>query len=137
MANSYTKQLAEWVRQRGQPARYETNRAAFLSVKEDVRAALEQGWPVKTIWAHLVEQKRIGIGYDMFLVYVKRHLRPAGEPASTSKTGNSDPYPGRGQPSPNKGRQSRPTGRDASAEKGQDRLPGFTFNAAPNREELI
>jgi hypothetical protein len=137
MANSYTKQLADWVRQRSEPRRYEANRAAFLGVKEDVRSALEQGWPVKTIWAHLVAQKRIGIGYDMFLIYVKRHVRPAEENAATSTNSKSGRPPGPGHPAANQGREGRPTAREPSVLDGEDRLPGFTFNAAPNREELI
>jgi hypothetical protein len=137
MANSYTKQLTEWVRQRREPRSYEQNRAAFLGVKEDVRAALEQGWPVKTIWAHLVAQKRIGIGYDMFLIYVKRHARPAEENAATGRSSKSGRPPGPGQPAANKDRQVRPKEREPSLPGGQEQLPGFTFNAAPNREELI
>jgi hypothetical protein len=137
MANSYTKQLAEWVRQRSEPRRYEANRAAFLGVKEDVRAALEQGWTVKTIWAHLVAQKRVGIGYDMFLIYVNRHLRPAAENATTGTNSKCGRPAGPGRPAATKGREGRAAGREPSVLDGEDRLPGFTFNAAPNREELI
>jgi hypothetical protein len=137
MAKSYNEELAEWVRQRTRSARHEKNRVAFLSVKEDVREALEQGWPVKTIWAHMVEQKRIGFGYDAFLVYVKRHVRPAAEPVAARRTRGprAPPLTSAGRPSaPTENKTSRPPVQGPPV---QDHLPGFTFNAAPNREELI
>ncbi|MFC5461009.1 TraK family protein, partial [Massilia niabensis] len=86
MAKSYTKQLTEWVRQTRHSARRNRNRVAFTAVKNDVREALEEGWPVKTIWAHMVEQKRIECGYDTFLVYVKRHMATATEPPGASRS---------------------------------------------------
>ena len=133
MAKSYNEQLAEWIRQRTQSARHEKNRVAFLSVKDDVREAIEQGWPVKTIWTHMVEQKRIGFGYDTFLVYVKRHVRPAAEPAVARKSKVPHPPPlTRAGPHSDGSAESRTPNAPA-----QDQLPGFTFNAAPNREELI
>jgi hypothetical protein len=138
MAKSYNEQLAEWVRQRAQSGRHEKNHVAFLSVKEDVREALEQGWPVKTIWAHMVEQKRIGFGYDTFLIYVKRHVRPAAESAVRRRTKEprAPPVAPANPPAPGSAK-SRASRVPVQAQPGQDQLPGFTFNAAPNREELI
>lgn len=133
MAKSYNEQLAEWVRTRTHSARHDKNRVAFLGVKEDVREALEQGWPVKTIWAHMVEQKRIGFGYDTFLVYVKRHVRPAAEPvaARRNKAPRAPHLAPSGRPPPDS------TESKTLRAPVQDQQPGFTFNAAPNREELI
>jgi hypothetical protein len=138
MAKSYSEQLAEWVKQRTESARHDRNLVAFLSVRDDVREALDQGWPVKTIWAHMVEQKRIGFGYDTFLIYVKRHVRPAAEPGVKRRTEGSraPPVAPANPPAPGsaKGRAPRAL---VQAQPDQDQLPGFTFNAAPNREELI
>ncbi|MFS2024881.1 TraK family protein [Massilia sp. CT11-137] len=138
MAKSYNEELAEWVRQRARSARHEKNRVAFLSVKEDVREALEQGWPVKTIWTHMVEQKRIGFSYDAFLVYVKRHVRSAAEPAvaRTFQAPRASPVTPAGGP-PASSIESRTPQAPVHAQPVQDQLTGFTFHAAPNREELI
>lgn len=138
MAKSYNEELAEWVRQRARSARHEKNRVAFLSVKEDVREALEQGWPVKTIWMHMVEQKRIGFSYDAFLVYVKRHVRSAAEPAvaRTTQVPRASPAPSAGRPHAGS-IDSRTPQAPGHAQPVQDQLSGFTFTAAPNREELI
>ncbi|NIA56978.1 TraK family protein [Massilia sp. TW-1] len=137
MAKSYNEELAEWVRQRARSARHEKNRVAFLGVKEDVKEALEQGWPVKTIWTHMVEQKRIAFSYDAFLVYVKRHVRPA-EPAFVRKTQGPRALlvTPAGQRPPGS-IESRASQASVHAQPVQDQLSGFTFNAAPNREELI
>jgi hypothetical protein len=138
MANSYNDELAEWVRQRIRSARHEKNRVAFLSVKEDVREALNQGWPVKTIWTHMVEQKRIGFSYDAFLVYVKRHVRSTAEPAVARKTQGPRVPPGAPTCRPVLGSiENRTPQGPVHAQPVQDQLSGFTFNAAPNREELI
>jgi hypothetical protein len=137
MAKSYNEELAEWVRQRARSARHEKNRVAFLGVKEDVKDALEQGWPVKTIWTHMVEQKRIAFSYDAFLVYVKRHVRPA-EPAFVRRTqGPRTPLVTPAGRLPASSIDSRTPQAPVHALPIQDQLSGFTFNAAPNREELI
>jgi len=138
MAKSYNEQLAEWVRQRTQSARHDKNLVAFLGVKEDLREALDQGWPVKTIWAHMVEQKRIGFGYDTFLTYVKRHVRPATESAVRRRAeGSRAPPEAPAHPPAPGSAKSRTPRASVQVQPGQDQLPGFTFNAAPNREELI
>ena len=138
MARSYNEQLTEWVRQRTRSARHDRNLVAFLGVKEDVREALEQGWPVKTIWAHMVEQKRIGFGYDTFLNYVKRHDRPAAQLAvrRTTEAPRAPPVEPANPPVPGS-TKSRTPHTPVQVQPGHDQLPGFTFNAAPNREELI
>lgn len=137
MAKSYNEQLTEWVRQRTQSARHDRNRVAFLAVKEDVREALDQGWPVKTIWAHMIEQQRIGFGYDTFLVYVKRYVRPAAEPAARRTRRPRAPRLGPGNLLPPGPTESETAHASVHAPPVEDKLPGFTFNAAPNREELI
>jgi hypothetical protein len=136
MAKPYNEQLAEWVRQRTQSARRDRNRVAFLAVKEDVREALDEGWPVKTIWAHMTEQQRIGFGYDTFLVYVKRYLRPAAEPtARRTRRPGAPPLAAKNPPPPE--RTLSETAHAPVHAPVEDKLPVFTFNAAPNREELI
>jgi hypothetical protein len=138
MAKSYTEQLTEWVRQRGQTARPDRNRVAFLAVKNDVREALEEGWPVKTIWSHMVEQKRIGFGYDTFLVYVKRHVNDAIKPSgvSGSRRHSVRPLSPEARPSRQRKAEASPCRPDQMPHE-PEQMSGFTFNAAPNREELI
>jgi hypothetical protein len=126
MAKSYSEQLAEWVKQRPQRARRDKNLVAFLAVKDDVAEAMDQGWPAKTIWAHMREQARLAFSYDTFLNYLKRYLR---QPVDRLPTATPAPRPIRGPPGPGSGREPPPHAHDP--------LAGFTFNAAPNKEELI
>src|SRR5574340_1840461 len=64
MAKSYTEELADWVSQRTTPRpRQDKNVVAFLAVKGDVKAALDAGYSMKTIWAHLHATGRIEYRY--------------------------------------------------------------------------
>jgi len=139
MAKSYTEQLAEWVKRRPAPTRRDKNLVAFLAVRDDVRDALDEGYAVKTVWAHMHESKRIEFGYDTFLNYVNRHLRPAEQqPAIASNqvataptsppNANAPKDPGKPAPQPSPPRPAAPVAGD---------LGGFSFNPAPNIEELM
>lgn len=76
MAKSYPDQLAEWIRKREASGR-DKNLVAFHAVKDDVKTAMDAGYAVKTIWAHMSETKRVGFGYETFLGYVHRLLKPS------------------------------------------------------------
>lgn len=138
MAKSYTRQLKEWVGRARRPTKPDRNRVAFMAVKYDVREALEEGWPLKTIWAHMVEQKRIEFAYETFLVYVKRHVKSTTEPSGTNTASR------RRARSIDSGAQASgqpkadvvPTGSDQRL-PGPEPMSGFTFTAAPKREDLI
>jgi IS30 family transposase len=126
MAKSYSEQLAEWVKQRPQRARRDKNLVAFLAVKGDVTEAVEQGWAAKTIWAHMREQKRVAFSYDTFLNYIKKYVR---QPAVQSPPRTAAPPPAQAAPRP---QSVRAPPSDTNGQKA-----GFTFHAAPNKEELI
>ena len=76
MAKRYTEELAGWVRERpsARPCQ-DRNIVAFLAVKADVKAALEAGYAMKTIWAHLTATGRIACRYETFTLHVKRYIR--------------------------------------------------------------
>ena len=48
------------------------NLAAFLAVRLDVKEALDDGWPVKTIWETLHDEGKITVSYQAFRGYVNR-----------------------------------------------------------------
>lgn len=117
MGKNYPDQLGDWVKQRTATAR-DRNLVAFLAVHDDVRAALDAGYTVKTIWSNLHESKRIAVGYTAFLRYVKKFIKQA----SSDQGLHSLP-----QPLPTTPRStSKP-----------DKPPGFSFNPTPNKEELL
>ena len=67
------KSLTELLAARGkQRTRAGKNLASFLVEKEEILAALSDGWPVKEIWNTLLEAKRITMSYQTFLRYVSK-----------------------------------------------------------------
>jgi hypothetical protein len=130
MAKSYSQELAEWVQ--GRPStRHARNHVAFLAVRDDVQQALDAGYARKTIWSNLMEHGRIDFGYDIFLRYVRLLcVRPEkarkGVPLTSRQTASKQVL----SPQPIwQADRTQPT-RDGG-------LPGFVFNPAPNKEELI
>jgi hypothetical protein len=119
MGKNYPDQLGDWVRQRAATTR-DKNLVAFLAVRDDVRAALDAGYAVKTIWSNLHESKRISVSYTAFLHYVRKFLsQPAGAtdmqpvaPAAVDET------------------TFRHIDKPAKA-------AGFVFNPTPKKEELL
>lgn len=49
------------------------NRAVFLGLRPEIRQAINDGWPIRTIWKTLHEEGTVTFGYDSFLRYT-RHL---------------------------------------------------------------
>ena len=74
MTKAYPEQLGEWIDRRPTSPRNKKF-VAFLALREEIQAALDDGYFVKTIWENLYETKRTELGYQMFLHYVNRYLR--------------------------------------------------------------
>lgn len=49
------------------------NLSAFLSLRPQINKAIKDGWSIKFIWETLHKDKKIHIGYRMFLRMVKQH----------------------------------------------------------------
>ncbi len=131
MIKNYPDHLAEWIKRRTS-SRREKNLAAFLAVSDDVRAALNAGYAVKTVWANMRECERIEIGYEVFLHYVNRVIRhPQADQISASTTDDL-PQPGETNHK-TRGTIATPA---TPTTKPADPL-GFKFDATPNREELL
>jgi hypothetical protein len=47
-------------------------RAAFLAVRDDVRQALDEGWPLHAIWLALQREQRISFSYQTFCRFVNQ-----------------------------------------------------------------
>lgn len=115
MGNRYSEQLAEWVKQK-QSRKRDKNLVSYLAVKTDVQEAIADGYAAKTIWAHLVETKRIAFGYDTFLNYTKRQLRSQTKEESC--------------------KTEKPMLKNKQTTEAKPQ-PGFSFNSVPNKEDLL
>lgn len=133
MTENYPELLGEWLKRRA-TTRRQRYLVEFLAVRDDVKAAVEAGYPVMRIWEYMVEAGQIGCGYQTFLNYVNRHVRrdcsvqaPTTPPATMARK-NVEKTP-----------RSRETKHQekSSQVRAPDAIPGFTFNSDPRKEDLI
>ena len=68
-------------------------RVDFLNHKDQIQEAFNNGYSVKTIWSELLLNKRIKIGYKMFLIYFREYLenetkKPTAKRTEIAKSAN-------------------------------------------------
>ena len=77
MTKNYTETLSEWVKKRETSrTKRDIQKIAFLAVRADVKAAIEAGYSLKTIWEHMTETGKITYRYETFLKHVNRQCKP-------------------------------------------------------------
>jgi hypothetical protein len=130
MAENFSNQLAQWVEQRGLQ-RSDKNLVAFMTVRDDVKLAIDAGYAVKTVWANLRETGRIDLGYKTFLNYVRRCLGPSPEPAAANPVKPATTVAAAAPPSRESNPVKTPTRVMPLA------MPGFVYNPVANKEELL
>lgn len=139
MAKSFPDELAEWVSKRkAKKPRQDKHVVAFLAVKSDVKAALDAGYSMKTIWEYMRETGRLEYRYETFTQHVKRYIKaPQAQPAppSSAPTGKPQADQAGGQKAGEKGSSTTPP---ATQEKSRSpQIGGFTFDATPKKEDLL
>ncbi|MDD4616396.1 MAG: TraK family protein [Alphaproteobacteria bacterium] len=110
MEKSLSKRIAERSSKKKLSSRAQ-NLAAFLALREDVKKAIDDGWPVMTIWEQLSHEKKIKGSYKSFRGLVLRLIK--GAPSGTGKS---------------RMRKSSTTATGSS---------GFKFNPNPEKKELF
>lgn len=125
MSSNYVDDLEAWVKAKGSN-KPDANVAAFLAVRDLVKARLDDGYSATIIHAFLRDSQQIDFCYDTFLKYVHRYVKPSRKRQVA------------------KGRTARMDGQTPSADSASivkrdtsSGIQGFTFNSTPNREELI
>lgn len=125
MGGKYIDDLEAWVIAKG-GKKPDANVAAFLAVRDVVKARLDDGYSATIIHAFLRESQLIDFCYDTFLKYVHRYVQPPRKRQTA------------------KGRTARmggqaPSTDSASAVKRDTSsgIQGFTFNPSPKSEDLI
>lgn len=116
------------------PKKGARNRAAFLALREDIRQALADGWPVKSIWETLHEEGKVDFSYQAFRGYANRLILaakpPPGAPSPSPPATPSTTPPTSAPPAP--ATPPRPASQPARVAPA-----GFSFNPVPNKEELL
>ena len=128
-----TKNLSARIAERAarkKPPRNGQNRVTFLAMREDVKQAIDDGWPVKTIWETLHEEGKVSFSYPAFIGYVNRLILSS--PASRETVSTPMAVDSR------IGKQ-----RDQATAQATEKNPegpttsGFTFNRTPKKEDLL
>lgn len=132
----YVDELASWVKKKeSSKRRQDKSLVAFLAIRDDVVAAIDAGYSLKTIWEHLTETKKISYRYETFLKHVKTRVK--------GKTLTSGTKPGGTTESPkNETPKSEPPKPSKAATAPAATPPsktseGFKFNATPNKGDLL
>lgn len=133
MAKSYIEQLGEWVKHRESTHR-DRNLVAFLAVRNDVKAALDAGYAVKTVWANMHESGRVTFGYDTFLNYVNRHIR---QPRTDNAAAVTDPGGASLSARANNPEAKSGDKRPATKTTTPAAVTGFHFNPTPDKKDLV
>ena len=119
MGNTYPEKLAEWVRaKKTERPCQDKHVVAFLAVRADVQAALDAGYAMKTIWEHMRESGRLQCRYETFTQHVRRYIKHGSRPAVELASTGQD-------------KAARP------ATKPVLKLGGFSFDATPNKDDLL
>ena len=129
MAKSLSSRIAERIA-RKKPAGNVRNRAAFLALRGEVKQAIDDGWPVKTIWETLHDEEKVAFSYQAFRGYANRLILSS----SASRTTVSTPM----AVDSRIGKQRGPATAQATEKtlEGQT-TSGFTFNRTPKKEDLL
>lgn len=116
---SLSERIADRMRGRGQTAA-RSNLALFLAIREEIRAAIVDGWSPRVIWETLSAEGVVPFSYATFTRLCRRHqlystgappapaLRPPGEAAKPRSAGKKEPA-----------------------------IAGFVFDPTPNKEDLF
>ena len=129
MTKSLSVRIAERTA-RKKPSRNGQNRATFLAMLGDVKQAIDDGWPVKTIWETLHEEGKVSFSYQAFRGYANRLILSSPESRATESTPMATDS--------RIGKQRDPATAQATEKNPQGpTTSGFTFNRTPKKEDLL
>ena len=151
MSKKYLDELAAWVEKRAEKKRRQDAAVvAFMAVKSDVIDAMVAGYSLTTIWEHMHETGKMKCGYETFRKHVHRFIKTPTlaakiSPTSPDKVMAETPVSSSASTAP--GSAGSALGKDhvvTDANNGSrkaastaGKIIGFSFDAEPNKEELI
>lgn len=136
MAKPLSARIAERATKK-KPSVKTQNLAVVLALRSEIREAIDDGWPVKTIWETLHEEGKVPFSYQAFRGHVNRLIlaQPGsqalgeGQGVKTARQAlaNTPAKPG-DTPAP------APT---PAAPQPPAAITGFTFTSQPDKKELL
>ena len=136
--SSYPDELAAWIEKRAAKKRRQDAAAvAFLAVRGDVKAAMDSGYAVTTIYEHMRETGRVKCSYETFRKHVQRFIKaapaapapvppPAADQAKGEKPAQQEGGSKARKPKPAEPKKTEPSG-----------IASFNYNPKPNKEDLL
>lgn len=100
-------------------------RSAFLALKPEIQAAIDQGWTAKEIWELLKDEGKIAISYSVFIRYIRDGGMRGGALLAPSKTGETTTA--EGVSAVNESKNSSVSASTTS----------FKFDSKPNKGSLV
>ena len=118
-----SERIAEWELQRKKKTG-SGNRAVFLTLRSEIKEALEDGWAVVQIYRTLHEEGKIDFSYQAFRLYVNKlilnpgqtHRKPKDDKPTKQQAGKSEP---------------------ATTKQEADKPKGFRWNPNYSKEDLL
>ncbi|WP_302848337.1 TraK family protein [Methylomonas sp. LWB] len=99
------------------------NRAIFLTLRAEIKEALDDGWAVVQIYRTLHEEGKIDFSYQAFRLYVNKLILNPGQ--THRKPKDNKPKQQDGMPEP------------ATAKQEADKPKGFVWNPNYSKEDLF
>lgn len=113
------------------------NRGAFLALKGEIIQALDDRWPVKTIWETLHDEGKVKFSYQAFRNYVNSLILTPKQTATPKASAEGE----RHGVQPEREKQVAPAPPRTATPRQPATQPqapaGFNFNPNPNKEEFI
>lgn len=111
MNKSLSERIAEKQAQKTQ-RKTSVGKTQFIAHMNDIKTALDDGWPMKAIWETLYDEGKVSFTYKSFRHYVSQLIR----------TKQDD---------------TRDDNSKESKSKSPSEIKGFTFNPKPDLEKLL
>ncbi|HDS1573313.1 TPA: TraK family protein [Stenotrophomonas maltophilia] len=135
--SSFPDELAAWIEKRAAKKRRQDAAAvAFLAVRGDVKAAMDSGYAVTTIYEYMREHGRVKCSYETFRKHVQRFIKSAPAPApvpppATDQAKGEKPAQQEGGSKARKPKAPEPKKPESAG------IAGFNYNPKPNKEDLL
>ncbi|HEL7749695.1 TraK family protein [Cupriavidus taiwanensis] len=135
--SSFPDELAAWIEKRAAKKRRQDAAAvAFLAVRGDVKAAMDSGYAVTTIYEYMREHGRVKCSYETFRKHVQRFIKSAPAPApvpppATDQAKGEKPAQQEGGTKARKPKAPEPKKPESAG------IAGFNYNPKPNKEDLL
>ena len=90
MKKGFLDDLSEWLDSHPEIRQGLGNgvKIAFLAVKDDVKTALDAGYPMTAVWKYMRDTGKLTCNYKTFSTYTHRYIR---QPADEGKAADSSP----------------------------------------------